>query len=179
MDARDDKKSKTKFEEDIKPTFEVKPPLLSLYSFSGKQRISSSKNLNKMKDPLKLFPGLKNKLDKYDEDEKIKIVGKFTALELVITEANFQISDSPKLDAECALVVWYDNEGDYAQPKLVEFSYRYEDKDENYTDEMAQSALKVFKKLQDFELADPDSKTKTAYIYNLAGCVKSAGVGPR
>lgn len=169
MDAGDVKEGKTKFEEDIKPTFEHKPPFLTLYSFSTKQKISASKKLNKMKDPVKLFPGLQNKLDNYDEDEAIKIVGPFTARELVITGADFQISDAPKLEAECALVVWYNNEGDHTQPKLVEFSYKYEDKDENYTGEMAQRALAVFKKLQRLELANPNSNTKTACVYNLAG----------
>ena len=169
MDARDDKEGKTKFEEDIKPTFEHKSPFLTLYSFSTKQKISASKKLNKMKDPVKLFPGLQNKLDNYDEDEAIKIVGPFTARELVITGADFQISDAPKLEAECALVVWYNNEGDHTQPKLVEFSYKYEDKDENYTGEMAQRALAVFKKLQRLEFANPNSITKTACVYNLAG----------
>jgi hypothetical protein len=169
MDARDVKEGKTKFEEDIKPTLEHKPPFLTLYSFSTKQKISASKKLNKMKDPVKLFPGLQNKLDNYDEDEAIKIVGPFTARELVITGADFQISDAPRLEAECALVVWYNNEGDHTQPKLVEFSYKYEDKDENYTGEMAQRALAVFKKLQRLELASPNSITKTACVYNLAG----------
>jgi hypothetical protein len=169
MDARDVKEGKTKFEEDIKPTFNYKPPFLTLYSFSTKQKISASKKLNKMKDAVKLFPGLQKKLANYDEDEAIKIVGPFTARELVITGADFQISNTPKLEAECALVVWYNNEGDHTLPKLVEFSYKYKDKDENYTGEMAQRALAVFERLQRLESANPNSMPKTAFVYNLAG----------
>jgi hypothetical protein len=163
MDAKKPKKGESKFEQDIKP------PFLSLYSFSTKQEISSSKNLNKMNDPVGLFPDLENKLNNYQKDEQLNKVGQFTARELVITGADFQISASPKLEAECALIVWYQNKGSHTKPLLVEFSFKYESKDEDYDGNMAQRAYHVFMKLQKCQKwIDLKSMTKTAYVYGLA-----------
>lgn len=164
MDARDADRGKTKFEEDIKR------PFLKLYSFSTKQKIPNTKNVNTMSDPVRLYPDLAEKLDHYEEDEEIKVVGDFTARELVITGGEFQISNHPKLESECALIVWYDNVRDDKKPVVVEFSFRYGNERGNYTRNMAQRAYDVFqiiqKKLKSW--IDPKSKTKTAYLYGRA-----------
>jgi hypothetical protein len=106
--------------------------------------------------------------DHYEKDEKIRQVADFTARELVIIGAGFTLSHSPKLDTECALIVWYNKKGNHEKPELVEFSFRYGNEEEKYTQEMAQRALNVFKKLQSLTWVDSDSKTKTAYVYSLA-----------
>ena len=154
-------KVKTKFEEDIKP------PFLKLYSFSTTQKISDTKNLSQLKDVTRLYPHLYERIDHYTEDEKIKIVGS-TIRELVITGARFQISKKPTLNSECALIVWYNNDTDEEKPAAVEFSFRYGDKNENYTRNMAQRAYTVFQILQKklTRWIDPKSETKTAYIYS-------------
>jgi hypothetical protein len=162
MDAKNPKKAESKFEQDIKP------PFSALYSFSTKQPISETKKLNKMNDPVGLFPNLKPRLDEYIEDEKLRKVGNFTASEIVITGANFQLSKSPKLEAECALVLWYDSKGNHNKPILVEFSFKYEDRKENYDRKTAQRAYNVFTALQKLNWVDVKSMTKTAYVYNLA-----------
>jgi hypothetical protein len=47
-----------------------------------------------MKDLGMLFPDLPDKLDSYEEDEKIEVVKGVTAKELVIGGARFQIGKS-------------------------------------------------------------------------------------
>jgi hypothetical protein len=164
MDTKDSNKGETKFEEDIKR------PFLTLYSFSTTLEIASSKNLNKMKDLVGLFPDLENKLEHYNKDEQIDRVGNFTAIELVITGGNLQISKSPKVESECVLVVWYDNDGDHEEPVVVEFSFRYGDKDGTYGGEIAKRHCNVFMELNRLKWINRTSLTKTAYIYSLSNC---------
>jgi hypothetical protein len=125
MAAADADSGQTKFEEDIKPPFQ------SLYSFSTTQPLAAAKQLNRMNNPGRLYPGLSAQLDTYDADEAIRVVGGFTARELVLTGADFQIGTAPKVEAACALIVWYDTQGDAQTPKVVEFSFKYEQLPEN------------------------------------------------
>lgn len=165
MDAAKPERGKSKFEEDIKLPFQ------SLYSFSTTQKISSGKRLNLMDDPGRLYPHLPEQLDTYRDTEPLLVVGNFTAQEFVLTGADFQIGKDPKVEATCALVVWYDVEGAAQKPNVVEFSFKYGDKDETYPREVAQRAYQVFQVLQDKPLAgwvDLDSQTKTGFIYDMA-----------
>ena len=73
--------TRTKFEEDIKAPFH------GLYSHSTTQPIGGSKNLNRLNDPGRLFPGLPKQLDHYDDEETIAPVGALTVRELVLTGA--------------------------------------------------------------------------------------------
>jgi hypothetical protein len=154
----------TKFEEDIKIPFSV------LYSFSTTQKIFRNNNFNKLQDIAKLYPDLSYKLIHYREEEKIKTVG-LTIRELVIKGARFQIRNNPQLDSKCALIVWYDNNGDDQKPIAVEFSFKYGDENEGYTRKMAQRAYDVCQILQQklTSWVDLKSDTKTAYIYKLDG----------
>lgn len=163
MVAAEDIRGKTKFEEDIKP------PHQSLYSYSTTQEIYPDKHLNHMKDPMGLYPGLVDQLRSHDEDEAITVVGGFTARELVLTGAALQIGKAPKVDAECALIVWYDTEKDLDIPAVVEFSFRYGDKDEQYSGIVARTAYDAFQSLQGSACADwvdQQSKTKTLFVYS-------------
>ncbi len=153
---------KTKFEEDIKF------PFVKLYSFSTKQPISDGKSLNKLNDPGKLYPDLKTRLRSYEENEPIDIVGKFTAREVVVSGADFQIRKNPKVDAECALIAWYEEMGEEDRPLVVEFSFRYGNEREEYDGEAAQRAYDVFCTLKDrlAEWVDLAGPTKTEYVYS-------------
>ena len=139
---------RTKFEEDIKL------PFMKLYSFSTKQSISDGKSLNKLNDPGKLYPDLKKRLKSYEENESIDIVGKFTAKEIVVSGAYFQIKKNPKVEAECALIAWYEEAGEEGKPVVVEFSFSYENEREEYDGEAAQRAYDVFGRLQQDILVD-------------------------
>lgn len=155
----------TKFEEDIKSPFQI------LYSFSTKQKISATETLNRMNDPGRLYPTLPKKLDQYDKEEPIRPIGNFTAREVVIAGADFQVDEKPKVEAECALIAWYDAQSSVRQPAAVEFSFRYGDERENYSGDGAKRAYAAFSILQGKKLSnwvDPAPKTKTAYVYGLA-----------
>jgi hypothetical protein len=161
--AADGQRSKAKFEEDIKP------PYQALYSYSTTQQIAEDKQLNQMNDPGRLYPGLPEQLHTYNEDEAITVVGTGTVRELVLIGADFQIGKEPKVEAECALIVWYDAQDDAQTPAVVEFSFRYSNHEEKYPGAVAQCAYDVFQRLQGETLArwvDPASKTKTAYVYS-------------
>ncbi len=162
MNAADKKKGKTKFEEDIKL------PFIKLYSFSTKQPIPDDKSLNKLNDPGKLYPDFKKQLKSYQGSESIQVVGDFTAREVVIEGADFQIGKKPKVKAECALIAWYDKAGNKDRPVVVEFSFKYENEKEKYDGEVAQRAYNLFDKLQNGKLGkwiDPEGPTKTRYVY--------------
>ncbi|MDF5707451.1 MAG: hypothetical protein PUP90_07135 [Nostoc sp. S4] len=159
---------KPKFEEDIKAPFGV------LYSFSDTQKILITKKLNKMEDAANLYPDLVDKLSSFKEEENIRIIG-VTICELVVKGAKFQIRQEPRLDSNCALIIWYQNDGDRNSPVAVEFSFKYEDENERYTRKLAQRAYDVFSKLEKLEpWVDLNSDTKTAYIYKLDALLKQA-----
>lgn len=163
LEAADAERGTSKFEEDIKPPFQ------SLYSLSTTQKIGNDKQLNRMNDPGRLYPGMPEQLDSYNEDEAITVVGNFAAREMVLTGADFQIGKGPKVEAECALIVWYDAQGAAQRPEVVEFSFKYGHPDGQYPGAVATRAYDVFQILQGKSLAawvDPNSRTKTAYIYS-------------
>jgi hypothetical protein len=160
----------TKFEEDIKLPFEI------LYSVSTSLKISANKNLNRLNDPGKLYPWLPKKLSQYDKTEVIRPVGNLVAKEVVMTGAEFQIDESPRVKAECALIVWYEVDRNTSEPAVVEFSYRYGDRKGNYSGDCARRAYDVFLTLQSKTLSnwvDAESRTKTAYVYSLGQAAQS------
>lgn len=160
MKASDLNERCPKFEEDIKPPFSV------LYSFSTTQPLSHDRNLNTLQDIAQLYPDFPDELNLYKGEESLQEVGD-TIHELVIKGARFRIRDQPQMNSECALIVWYDK-NDREKPVVVEFSFRYRDKHEGYTQTVSQRAYDVFRVLQE-HLKDwiaPDSETKTAYIYS-------------
>lgn len=161
MDAADKGAGESKFEEDIKP------PFIKLYSFSTKQPVKGS-TLRSLKDAIKLFPGLNEELEDCQGSDPLQVVGNFTAYELVLSGASFQIRREPREEAECALVLWYDQGTQDKTPVVAEFSYKYGDAEERYSSKAARRAYGVFETLQGMEdWLDTDSQTKTAYVY---GC---------
>ena len=156
---------RTTFEEDIKAPFH------GLYSHSGSQGIAGSKDLNKLNDLHRLFPGLPKQLDHCDDSQAITAVEDRTWRELVLTGADFRICKSPKVETECALIVWYDARSNPHRPEVVEFSFRYGDDQEAYGDKSARRAYEIFQVLQGPALAawvDPTGMTKTAIAYHVS-----------
>ncbi len=159
MKAEHAERGKTKFEEDIKP------PFLKLFSHSTKQPVEAELELDRMQRPAELFPDLAGRLDDFVEDEPLEAVGGFTAFELVVEGASFRIRKDPEIDADCGLVVWYDD-ANRTEPVVAEFSFKYESEDEEYTPSMARRAYDAFRSLQSLDAwIDPDSQTKTAFVY--------------
>jgi hypothetical protein len=155
------KGSRTKFEEDIKP------PFVSLYSFSTTVPVGKKWKAATLRDVLKLFPDLRENLHDVRENEALAPVGNFTARELVFGGGTVRFGKRPTVDAECALIVWYDDARRDHQPVAVEFSYRYGDKKEKYEGTSAHRAYQVFSRIQDKlgRWIDPNPRTKTAFVY--------------
>ncbi len=152
-----------KFEEDIKP------PFISLYSYSASTAVAASARLESMIEPLRLFPDLEAQLDHCNEDDALLIVGDLSIRELVLTGGSFDFGAAAGMQAECALILWYEHEGDHSRPLLAEFSFRYKDSKEHYSGELATIALDTFEVLQTLEhWYDPALTTKTAYVYQRA-----------
>jgi hypothetical protein len=152
--------TKTKFEEDIKA------PFVSLYSFSTRGRVGKKNVPASLNDVSRLFPDLSKRLAYTDDGVTMSAVNGFTARELVITGPLLRVGTRP-VDLECALIVWYDQDGAADKPVAVEFSYRYGDPSGEYGGKAARRAFDVFAAMQTelTEWIDPKPRTKTAFVY--------------
>lgn len=148
----------SKFEEDLAV------PFISKYSFSTKQEISNSKNLNKMDDPVRLYPGLEN--ENFDEALYIKKVGNLTVNEYVYKNASVDLG---ALDAKFSLTLWYNEFVSTTAPIVAEISFKYEDTNESFSNNVVTRAKSLFTAMQqDATLVSwnaQNSLTKTATIY--------------
>lgn len=161
MDAANSKGAQTKFEEDIKASFR------SLYSFST-TLATTGKLPRILEEMARLIPDVAGKLEGFLRSEPLRAVNDFTAREVVIEGGSIRLGKQPKVSAECALIVWYDNAGRKTAPVAVEFSYRYGDKNEEYD---GTSALRAFDTLNLLQMklkkwTDPKGATKTAFVYD-------------
>lgn len=157
----DPSKVDVKFEEDIKA------PFASLYSLSHTVRGGHNSRVKQLSDVAQLFPDIRERLSAFPESAAIAAVNGFSARELVVGGAEVQIGKTPKVNAECALIVWYDDDRAREKPTAVELSYRYGDAREEYGGGSARRAFDLFdvvqKKLSRW--VDTDSRTKTALVF--------------
>jgi hypothetical protein len=160
MDAAADMTVKTKFEED------VKPPFVSVFSFSTTLPLESGHVLEQVRDVANLFPGLPEALDDLPTDRPLVLVGDFVGHEVVLEGATLLLGKRD-IEAECALVVWYDHGADDTTPVVAEFSFKYGDDQEDYRGSVARDAYEILKVLEGGldGWVDPDSRTKTAFVY--------------
>jgi hypothetical protein len=72
----------------------------------------------------------------------------------------------PTVQAECAAIVWYDDDANENAAVAVEFSYRYGNPEESYSGAAARCAFDVFGVLQTklTKWGNPTSGTKTAFV---------------
>jgi hypothetical protein len=154
-------RAEIKFEEDIKA------PFTSLYSFSTGGRVGRTGVPATLDDVSTLFPDLAKRLGGSDGGQALSEVNGFTARELVITGSVLRIGSTPKVKVECALIVWYDQNGAADAPVAVEFSYRYGNAAGRYSGKVARRAFDIFETLQKDLTAwiDPNPRTKTAFVY--------------
>lgn len=145
--------AETKFEEDISALFQTK------YSHSTTQGIGSSKNINKMDDPIGLYPDL----DKYnfDEDEALAQVGNVTISEKVYKGPSVDLGNK---DAEFSVTLWYTSANSIT-PVVAEVSYKYKDADEDYSENVVTRAKLLFDAMQCMSWMATNSVTKTAFVY--------------
>ena len=102
-----------KFEEDIKPPFN------SLYGFSTRGRVGRKNVPGTLAAVSALFPDLPKRLGKIDGSLKLRVVNRFTARELVVTGPILTIGTKPRIEIECALIVWYKHQDTTYAPVAV------------------------------------------------------------
>ena len=150
--------TEVKFEEDIKA------PFVSLYSHSATAAIRTRETPADLPALVRMFPSLSRRLDDANGTRPLSAIGGVTARERVITGATVQIGRKPKVEAECALIVWYDDQN-VGDAEAVEFSYRYGNRKEQYGGGPARRACAVFKALQSLNAwIDPHPRTKTRFV---------------
>lgn len=162
MNAEKGAKAKTKFEEDIKPPFQ------HLYSFSTSQQILPERQIGSIKELLKLYPGLRNSLTGFSDEEPLAVVDNFTARELVIGGGAIQLGKKHNVSSGCVLVLWYDHAKQGGSSLVAEFSFKYGSNGEAYGGGTVRRAYEMFQLLQSQlgDWTDKDSKTKTAFVYS-------------
>lgn len=153
--------AKIKFEEDLKV------PFASFYSLSNSVLMGGQTVLSQLADLGRMFPDLRRRLGRSRKRLSVSVGRRFTAREIVVSGASFQIGRTPKVHAKCALIVWYDHERRRDTPVAVEFSYRYKNKAEDYGGAPALRAHQLFRVLQTVldKWIDRKARTKTELVY--------------
>ena len=153
------RRRRTKFEEDIKP------PFTSLYSFSTTVQVGPKAAFDRLEDVARLFPDLATRLGRRAMGAPLEVVRGFTAREVVLGGGALRLTRKPKTEAECGLIVWYDEAGAPRRPCAVEFSFRYGNKKEAYDPTVSRLAFDAFQRLQALAWIDPEPRTKTAFVF--------------
>lgn len=150
-----------KFEEDIKP------PFVSLYGFSTRGRVGRKDVPETLEAVTAIFPDLSKRLGKFDGSLKLRTVKGFTAREIVVTGPILTIGTKPRVEIECALIVWYDHHDSNNSPVAVEFSFRYGSSTGMYSGKVARRAYNIFEVLQHNlpEWVETNSTTKTTLVF--------------
>jgi hypothetical protein len=154
-------RAQIKFEEDIKA------PFISLYGFSNTGRIGRTDVPSTLDEVSAIFPDLPRRLGNVDGGVKLRAVNGFTAHEVVVTGPILTLGAKPRVEAECALIIWYDHRNMASHPTAVEFSYRYGNPGGRYSGKVARRAFNIFEMLQRdlTDWVDPNSVTKTALVF--------------
>ena len=123
--------------------------------------------LDRVPGEVEPFPDLPKRLGKIDGSLKLRVVNRFTARELVVTGPILTIAAKPRIEIECALIVWYKHQDATTAPVAVEFSFRYGNTNGRYSGKAARRAYNIFETLQHTlpEWLDPNCTTKTALVF--------------
>jgi hypothetical protein len=146
-----------KFEEDVVPPFQIK------YSKSASIKAEEEPNFRSQQEVAGLFPGLENL-----EISAKTAVGKvkdFTAHEFARKAGSIEFEAG--VTVKCALSFWYLSKERAGRPVAAEFSFDFEDDDENFPIKTVSGANALFASLQKQSgWVDRSSTTKTAYAYD-------------
>jgi hypothetical protein len=160
MDPKGDDEAESKFEED------VKPPFVSVFSYSTSVKIDADRDFGQVEKVMDLFPGLADELEDMDSSGDLAVVRDFCAQELVLVGATVLLGKRD-IEAECAMVIWHDDDDVETPPVCVEFSFKYENEDEDYSGTVTKDAHDVLQALGSklTEWVHPEPVTKTAFVY--------------
>jgi len=161
--------AKQKFEMDIGIGSGPDSRLRFVYSKSTTQPIGKNRKINKMQDPLELYPKLVNGLRKQgasvDPDRKLERVSGVTIREHVYEEPVVDLGDR---EAEVSVTLWYDaQEGGLAEPTLAELSFKIEASGQTpaFSTATLDRAEALFLAMASLPWADANASTKTSFIY--------------
>jgi len=145
-----------KFEEDLAGGYVVK------YSKSGKRRIGSEKNVNRMSNVFDLYPNLKAR--GFDGSDALRVVGNLVIREKVYEGATVGLSGAR---GEFSLTLWYAS-ADTSTPEAAEVSFKYKRPKDGYTLAVAGNSKKVFEAMEGVKdwVASPAVKTKTEWVFS-------------
>jgi len=152
---------KYKFEEDIKPRYQV------MYSTSVKLKIANKPKIDKLKNVSKYFEGVENFTKKNTRELSLEKVGKYNIEEQVYSGAYIDISVGKSIvNIPIDFVVWYDKNVSMEKPVYVEFSYKFLEKRDKMTTKKAKFLYSFFKSLQDLsKWIDVKQMSKTGFVY--------------
>lgn len=149
-----ERSGRSKFEQDLGAGFS------STFSQSTKVPIRAGKRLNRLDDPLRLFPGL----DAFDLDPEapLEIVGGLTVRERTWSDV---VIDLGKLDAKLGVTLW-SHLDDPTHPVVAEISFKYESANEDYPAKTVARGMRLFEILESLDgWVSPTAQTKTAFAY--------------
>lgn len=118
----------------------------------------------------RVFPGIGRVLRGVDGD--LCPLGGLTLTEHVVEKAKVELGGQP---AEVALISWY--QAGALCPSVVEFSYRYGDKERDFDPTAAESALLILQalvRLVAWRPLEVRTISKTSWLYREAGCTPTA-----
>jgi hypothetical protein len=86
---------------------------------------------------------------------------------MVLSGPTLIIGTKPRVDIECALIIWYRHQATPPAPVAVEFSFRYGNTSGRYSGKSARRAYNIFDTLQHSlpGWLDMNSATKTALVF--------------
>ncbi len=170
-DLSAENKGKTKFEVDVGAMKGQAEGQRQLFSKSTKQDIKAGKKLNKLDDPLGLYPGLGDDLNAagqtVDPKAPLLIVSGLTAHELVFDGPVALLGDD---EAAFSLTLWFDDStGSLDQPLLAELSFIFKTDDGEVSPETLALANGLFKAMLALPQRDASAETKTRFVYTFEG----------
>jgi hypothetical protein len=161
LDARHRDDGESKFEED------VKPPFVSVFSYSTTVSVDTDRDFAQVEKVVDLFPGLADELEDVDSSDELTVVSDFCARELVLVGGAVLLGKRD-IEAECAMVIWHHDDDPGTPPVCVEFSFKYENEDEDYRGSVARDAHDVLQVLGTrlTGWVHPEPVTKSAFVYS-------------
>ncbi|OZG74209.1 hypothetical protein BTA51_04105 [Hahella sp. CCB-MM4] len=154
--------AETKLEEDIG----ISPDSGFKVIYGHSTTIPNTRNINEMKDINSLFPGFDQEYG-FNNSLDLAVVGDLNIHERVYKG---RVIDLGQFDAEISVTLWYKGAPTGTEhPLVAEVSFKYEDSSADYTQKVVSRAKLAFEALQELGTwTDPESKTKTRFVYEYA-----------
>lgn len=172
MRALDAENSETKLETDIGAAPGETPPIRLIFSHSTKQEIGEGKKLNRLDDPLKLFPKLGQGLDEeeapFHAEDEISVVSGLQVHERIYEGPRAILAGA---GTGFSLALWFKKGESPKQsiPMIAELSFKLSAKDLSLGTDVIDVAEDLFEQIQKTGWFDPESTTKTRFVYRYRG----------